>query len=74
MNAASECPGNYCVELKLRKAQEWGWRLITEEHHATVWSDGSVLYFDSGGDYMTLYVCQNAQNCTPKEGDFAKCQ
>lgn len=43
-----------------------------EEHQTTVWSDGNVLYFDYGGGHMTLYVCQNAQNCTPKEGEFCQ--
>lgn len=31
--------------------------LTAKEHQATVWSDGNVLYLDSGGDYMSVYVC-----------------
>lgn len=44
--------------------------LTIKGHQATVWSDGNILYFDSGGDsggdYKTLCVCQNAQNRIPK--------
>lgn len=43
-----------------------------EEHQTTVRSDGNVLYFDSGGSHMSLYICQNAQNYTPKEGEFCQ--
>lgn len=30
-----------------------------------------LFYLDCGGDrYMTIYICQNLQNCTPKKSEF----
>lgn len=31
---------------------------------------GTIPYLDLGSDYMTLGICPNSQNCTPKRVNF----
>lgn len=69
---------------KTELSQFWvrKYELITEEHEGTFQGDENELCPDFGGGYMTVYICQNLQNCTrrrlrfiayelyPKESDF----
>ena len=34
-------------------------------------SNGAVRYHDCGGDYITVYICQNSSNPTPESGKYA---
>lgn len=36
--------------------------------------DGTVLYLDYGGSYMSVYVCQNVQNCALKRVTSIVCK
>lgn len=36
--------------------------------------DGTVLYLDYGGSYMSVYVCQNVQNCALKRVTSTVCK
>ena len=49
-------------------ARGWGNGLggTTKEHKGTFWGDGTVVYLDCGGSYVTTCVGQNSQNCTLK--------
>lgn len=62
--AAAEHPGNYSVELKLKNI---GWGLTAEEHLFGVMEMFSIFILVV---ITRLNVCQNAQTCTPKEGEF----
>lgn len=49
-------------------------RWTAKEHKETSWGDGNILFLDCGGDYMTLYICENSLKCTPKKENFAVCK
>lgn len=36
--------------------------------------DGTVLYLDYGGSYMSVYVCHNVQNCALKRVTSTVCK
>lgn len=45
------------------KGTEWG----------NIWGDGAVLYYDCGGGYTTIHICQNLYNCIPQGVNFTIC-
>ena len=46
---------NYVVKNKFLLARDWGWEELTrKKHKGTFGSDGSILYYDHGGDFTTI--------------------
>lgn len=37
------------------KDQRWGKEMTTKDHKEILGGDGTALYFDRGGDYMTTH-------------------
>lgn len=43
---------------------------LTTKGHEEFFADGTILYLDHAGGYVTIYVCRNLHNCTLKWKDF----
>lgn len=66
------------IRAKNRSVVARGWSVLRKadykDQQGILRTDGTVLYLDYGGSNMTVYVCQNLQNCALKRVTSTVCK